>query len=112
MSQNDSTDDRLATFNSAAMGTTMPVVTLPDGQRVQTGTVGALIINIKLYDELMGQSKVDQERKAELETMITASVPVLRMANIFSLFTPEEWIQGSSAGRRFVGEFALRSGHA
>jgi hypothetical protein len=80
MSQNNAAGDKLAALNSAAMGTTMPVVTLPDGQRVQTGTVGALIINIKLYDELLGQADVDSERKAELETMIAASLPVLTKA--------------------------------
>jgi hypothetical protein len=77
----DNTGDKLADLNSAAMGTTMPVVTLPNGERVQTGTVGALIINIKHYDELLGQPNVDQERKAELETMLAASLPVLRKAS-------------------------------
>ena len=84
MSQASDQGDKLAAFNSAAMGTTMPVVTLPDGQRVQTGTVGALIINIKLYDELMKQPVIDYERKAELEAMMAASLPVLKKASKYS----------------------------
>lgn len=72
--------DRLAAANSAAMGTTMPTVTLPGGERVQTGTVGALIINIRLYDELLSRSNVDRQRKEELEEMMSASLPVLTRA--------------------------------
>lgn len=33
-------------------------------------------------------------------------------ADMFSLFTPEEWIRGSSPGRRFVGELALKDDDA
>ena len=84
MSQNDHTNDKLAALNSATMGTTMPVVTLPDGQRVQTGTVGALIINIKLYDELMSRPEVDNERKVELESMMATSLPVLKKAGKYT----------------------------
>lgn len=84
MSQPEGTNDKLAALNSATMGTNMPVVTLPDGQKVQTGTVGALIINIKLYDELISQSNVDNERKAELESMMAASLPVLKKASTLS----------------------------
>ncbi|KAH7372276.1 hypothetical protein BKA66DRAFT_175859 [Pyrenochaeta sp. MPI-SDFR-AT-0127] len=107
MAPHDSSDDKLAALNSATMGTVMPVVTLPDGQRVQTGTVGALIINIKHYDELMSRPNIDHGRKIELEEMLAASLPVLKRADIFSLFTPEEWMEGSSPGRRFVGHLAL-----
>ncbi|CAO2656599.1 Nn.00g054020.m01.CDS01 [Neocucurbitaria sp. VM-36] len=112
MSPKEDTNDKLAALNSAAMGTSMPVVTLPDGQKVQTGTVGALIINIKLYDELLRRSDADNERKVELKNMMAASLPVLKRTSMFSLFTPEEWIQGTSPGRRYVGELALQSGHA
>ena len=35
-----------------AKGENLPAVTLPDGSKVQTGTVGALIQNIKLYDRI------------------------------------------------------------
>ena len=81
MPQTEDDNDKLAALNSAAMGANMPVVTLPDGQKVQTGTVGALIINIKLYDELMGHSDFNNERKAELEFMMAASLPVLKRAS-------------------------------
>ncbi|KAF1939240.1 hypothetical protein EJ02DRAFT_457097 [Clathrospora elynae] len=112
MPQSEDPGDKLAALNSAVMGTTMPTVILPDGQRVQTGTVGALIINIKLYDELLSQSSVDDdERRAELEAMMAASLPVLKKAGMFDLFTPEDWMRGSSPGRRFVGELAIKDGH-
>lgn len=78
MVSDSSSSDKLAALNSAAMGISMPVVALPDGQRVQTGTIGTLIINIKHYDELMSQLKVDNERKVELEDMMAASLPVLK----------------------------------
>ncbi|OAL44142.1 hypothetical protein IQ07DRAFT_592578 [Pyrenochaeta sp. DS3sAY3a] len=106
--QTNNAGDKLAALNSAAMGTTMPVVTLPDGQKVQTGTVGALIIHISHYDELLSLPNPNAQRKSELESMMAASLPVLRKANIFTLFTPQEWIQGSSPGRRYVGELALQ----
>ena len=32
----------------------LPVITLADGTKVQTGTVGTLIQNIKLYDRVCG----------------------------------------------------------
>ncbi|KAL6702473.1 hypothetical protein ACN47E_001628 [Coniothyrium glycines] len=107
----EETRDMLATVNSAAMGTNMPVVTLPDGARVQTGTVGALIIHIKQYDELVKQPTADNVEKSQLEAKMAASLPVLRRAGMFDLFRPEEWTQGSSPGRRLVGQLALRNDH-
>ena len=80
MSQEGNTGKDLAAVNSAVMGAVMPEVVLPDGQKVQTGTVGALIINIKRYDALMGQTEVDNKRKEELEAMMAAALPVLKMA--------------------------------
>ena len=59
----------------------MPIVTLPDGSKVQTGTVGALIVNIRTYDELLDQgSSADQGKKKELEDRMTASLPLLNKA--------------------------------
>lgn len=82
--QNKNAGDKLAALNSAAMGTIMPVVTLPDGQKVQTGTVGALIINISHYDELLSLPNPNAQRKSELESMMAASLPVLRKASTSS----------------------------
>lgn len=81
MSQSgDNTSGNLAAVNSATMGASFPEVTLPNGKKVQTGTVGALIVNIKRYDEVMRQAEVDHQQKADLEAMMSASMPVLRMA--------------------------------
>lgn len=70
--------DALADINSATLGTSMPVVTLPNGQKVQTGTVGALLVNIKSYDEIMGKTPVDEKRKQELEEKMSASLQLLK----------------------------------
>lgn len=106
MSQNEHRKDQLAAVNSATMGTTMPVVTLPDGQKVQTGTVGALIINIKLYDELMGQPDVNNERKLELESMLAAALPVLKKASKYTtphfFLTADEWCKLNDFHCRYV----------
>jgi hypothetical protein len=56
----------------------MPVVTLPDGSKIQTGTVGALLVNIREYDRLMSGSAINNEKKQELEEKMAASMPVLK----------------------------------
>lgn len=74
-----SKNDDLQSINSATLGTAMPVVTLPDGTKVQTGTVGALLVNIKAYDEVVAQGAgADQGKKAELEGKMAASLPLLK----------------------------------
>ncbi|KAF2252832.1 hypothetical protein BU26DRAFT_547488 [Trematosphaeria pertusa] len=103
-------DDNLAAINSATIGTAMPVVILPDGQKVQTGTVAALLINIRAYDELVSGSNPDEGKMNEMEARMAASLPVLKKVGIFQLFTPEEWTQGTSAGRKFIGELAFKEG--
>lgn len=129
-------DDNLAAINSATIGTAMPVVILPDGQKVQTGTVAALLINIRAYDELVSGSNPDEGKMNEMEARMAASLPVLKkvgkltflfyykpnclvillilklmtFVGIFQLFTPEEWTQGTSAGRKFIGELAFKEG--
>ncbi|PSN59630.1 hypothetical protein BS50DRAFT_579859 [Corynespora cassiicola Philippines] len=100
--------DSLAALNSTTLGTTMPVVTLPDGSQVQTGTVGALLKNIKAYDQLVAQENVDQAERKELEAKLAAALPVLKKVGFFELFTPQEWMQGSSPGRKYVGEMAAK----
>lgn len=73
----------LAALNSTALGTLMPTVTLPDGQKVQTGTIGALIVHIKEYDQIMQNTPVDVSRKRELEGAIAAALPVLKKAGTY-----------------------------
>ena len=61
----------------------MPVVTLPDGFKIQTGTVGALLVNIREYNQLVSNSPVDGTKKKELEDKMVASMPVLKKAGEF-----------------------------
>lgn len=72
----------LSALNSTALGTLMPTVTLPNGQKVQTGTIGALIVHIKEYDAIMARTPVDGARKRELEGAIAAALPVLKTAGM------------------------------
>ncbi|KAF2654204.1 hypothetical protein K491DRAFT_717377 [Lophiostoma macrostomum CBS 122681] len=102
-------NDTLQNINSATLGAQMPIVTLPDGSKVQTGTVGALIVNIRTYNELIARGpNADEKTKTELEGKMAASLPLLKKAGMFGLFAPQEWVQGTSAGRKFVGELALK----
>ncbi|KAJ9659489.1 hypothetical protein H2198_003064 [Neophaeococcomyces mojaviensis] len=110
-----SSSDTLASLNSAALGADMPVVTLPTGQKVQTGTVATLLINIKKYDALAAQAETaNGQEKVEFDTQIKdiehfflAAMPLLHKVGMFDLFIPDEWIAGTrSAGRRRVGELA------
>ncbi|KAI0841198.1 hypothetical protein F5Y06DRAFT_293686 [Hypoxylon sp. FL0890] len=80
----DATDNgsKLAALNSATLGAEMPQITLPDGSKVQTGTVGALLINIRAYNEA-------------------------HQVGMFDLFRPEEWIAGDNEGRKAVGKMYL-----
>lgn len=47
------------------------------------------------------------ETKSTLETRMETATRDLLDAGVFELFRPEEWIQGSSMGRKFVGVSAL-----
>ena len=59
----------------------MPTVTLPDGRKVQTGTVGALIVNIKEYDQIVAQgADGDAKKKEELEDKFKAAMITLKIA--------------------------------
>ena len=80
-----------------AEGESLPAVTLKDGSRVQTGTVATMLHNIKLYDA---------GERGEIERELELSIPTLFKVGLFDLFSPEEWTQGKSPGRRFVGEKA------
>ncbi|KAI0171569.1 hypothetical protein BJ166DRAFT_519064 [Pestalotiopsis sp. NC0098] len=100
-------NSKLANLNSATLGAKMPEITLPDGSVVQTGTVGALLINIKAYNE--AHASGDEDKKAKLKEAMSATLPMLKKVGFFDLFTPEEWIQGDNEGRRVVGQLALES---
>ena len=68
-------------------------------QKVPTGTVATLLHNIRLYNQ-----GVDNAEKTQLEREMKTAIPLLKKVGLFDLFTPGEWMQGKSPGRRFVGE--------
>ncbi|KAI1206501.1 uncharacterized protein F4807DRAFT_233306 [Annulohypoxylon truncatum] len=102
MANNTDDGSRLASLNSATLGAEMPQITLPDGTKVQTGTVGALLINIRTYNEAYKAG--DKGKLAQLEEAMRATLPLLGRVGMFDLFSPEEWIQGDNEGRRVVGK--------
>ncbi|KAL3481276.1 hypothetical protein BJX99DRAFT_253580 [Aspergillus californicus] len=102
-STDDMTDD-LQNINNQTLGTAanaFPIVTLPNGEMIPTGTVGALLVNIRKYDA--GSS----DQRSAIEPAIRAAIPVLQKVGMFQLFSPEEWIHGDSQGRALVGKLAL-----
>lgn len=141
MAESNEPSSRLSAINTATIGKPMPEVTLPSGQKIresrpvilcifreypstfqhdsradnatspETGTVDAMVINIRKYDELVAQGGSGSEKEQyELEEKLLAAVPLLKAVGLFDLFKPEEWIHGgSSEGRKFVGQAALRS---
>ncbi|MDQ7735715.1 hypothetical protein QT231_23740 [Halomonas sp. SpR1] len=78
----------------------LPSVQLKDGSRVQTGTVAA---NIHLYNS---------GERGQVEMELKLAIPTLVKIGLFDLFSPEEWINGSNPGRRFLGECAREFLHA
>jgi len=76
-------------------GEVLPQVTLKDGSRVQTGTVATMLHNINLYNAGV---------RGTVEDELILAVPTLFKVGMFDLFSVEEWINGSNAGRKFVGE--------
>ncbi|KAI8592663.1 hypothetical protein HDU89_008396 [Geranomyces variabilis] len=97
----------LAAINQKILGADQSfiTVTLADGSRVQTGTVATLLHNARLYDALPADAK---EERQKLEEEMRAAVPTVEKVGLFDLFTPEEWMAGSSAARRFVGAAAKK----
>ena len=91
--------DPLATVNRKilAPGESLPAVQLKDGTRVQTGTVATMLHNVSQYN---GGARGEVERELEL------AIPTLAKVGLFDLFPPSDWIAGTNAGRRFVGEKA------
>ncbi|KAK6957941.1 hypothetical protein Daesc_000731 [Daldinia eschscholtzii] len=89
MADNVSVDreSKLAALNSATLGAEMPQITLPDGSKVQTGTMGV----------------GDKDKQAQLEDSMRATLPLLDKVGMFELFPPEDWISGNNEGRKVVG---------
>ena len=130
-SQDESNLAALSEINNkfVTQGQTLPAVTLPDGSKIQTGTVGALLMNIKLYDRVYAGESVEGEfgtcwsceqganeigtgfTKEGLEQALTVPIPTLAKVGLMDLFPPDEWIAGSSAGRKFVGAKAKEMGY-
>jgi hypothetical protein len=81
-----------------AEGEKLPLVRLKDGTRIQTGTVATMLHNIREYDK---------GSRGTIETELEMAIPTLFTLGMFDLFTPEEWLRGTSPGRRFVGEKAI-----
>lgn len=87
------------------------------GERVPTGTVGTLLLNIREYDALVakeGRTNEDERQLEELRAQMTLPIPFLKKVGLFDLFSAEEWANGSGAkaspGRRLVGEAARSMG--
>ncbi|EGX96991.1 hypothetical protein CCM_01650 [Cordyceps militaris CM01] len=99
--------ESLQAINNKTLGTSadaFPVVTLPSGEKVPTGTVGALLVNVRAYDAAAAAG--DIAAQDVLAGAIAAAVPVLRKVGLFDLFRPEEWASDKSPGRSLVGELA------
>ncbi|GAW12325.1 hypothetical protein ANO14919_016900 [Xylariales sp. No.14919] len=92
----------LSDMNSATLGAKFPEITLPDGSKVQTGTVGALLLNIRAYNT--AHAAGDTAKTQALESSFEAALPLLDKVGLFDLFTPDEWIRGNNEGRRAVGK--------
>ncbi|OAA35755.1 hypothetical protein BBO_08600 [Beauveria brongniartii RCEF 3172] len=101
------TPESLQAINSKTLGTSagaFPVVTLPSGERIPTGTVGALLVNVRAYDAAAATG--DVAAQDTLSEALRAAVPVLHKVGLFALFAPEEWASDKSPGRSLVGEMA------
>ena len=94
----------LATINQKILadGESLPAVTLRDGTRVQTGTFATLMHNIDLYNN---------GERGDIENEMQLAVETLARIGLFSLFTPDEWMNTSNQGRHFVGSLAQGLGY-
>ncbi len=107
MSREPTTQESLQAINNKTLGTSagsFPVVKLPSGETIPTGTVGALLVNIRAYDAAAAAG--DAGAQDTLEAAIRAAVPVLHKVGMFDLFGPDEWASETSRGRSLVGEIA------
>lgn len=101
----------LAAANNATLGpestAAFPVIKMKDGSSVPTGTIGALLVNIKAYDQAYAAN--DTNKMKDLEQKMVAAVPLLKKIGFFDLFSAEEWEAGANKGkhgRAFVGKTA------
>lgn len=99
MDKNVENADQLAAINHKILsdGQVLPAVELKDGSRVQTGTVATMLHNVNLYNA---------GERGQVEQELELAIPTLVKVGLFDLFAPDEWINGSNPGRRFVGERA------
>lgn len=99
MDKNVENTDQLAAINHKILsdGQVLPAVELKDGSRVQTGTVATMLHNVNLYNA---------GERGQVEQELELAIPTLVKVGLFDLFVPDEWINGSNPGRRFVGERA------
>lgn len=99
MEKNVEHTDQLAAVNHKIVseGQVLPSVQLKDGSKVQTGTVATMLHNINLYNS---------GERGQVEKELELAIPTLVKVGLFDLFAPEDWINGSNPGRRFVGELA------
>lgn len=97
-------NETLAVINQKilAEGESLPTVTLRDGSRVQTGTFATLIHNINLYNK---------GERGDIENEMRLAVETLGNIGLFSLFTPDEWMNTDNRGRYLVGILARESGY-
>ncbi len=91
--------EQLGSINKkiVAEGEELPVVTLKDGSKVQTGTVATMLRNVALYNA---------GERGEVEEQLKIAVPTLIKVGLFELFSVDEWINGQNPGRSFVGLYA------
>lgn len=84
--------EQLGSINKkiVAEGEELPAVTLKDGRKVQTG----MLRNVALYNA---------GERGEVEEQLKIAVPTLVKVGLFELFSVDEWINGQSPGRSFVG---------
>ena len=99
MSNSIENSDQLAEANQKIVseGQVLPSVRLKDGSKVQTGTVATMLHNINLYNS---------GERGQVEKELELAVPTLIKVGLFELFAPDDWINRSNPGRRFVGELA------
>ena len=104
----DEENQRLKAVNQHVVqaGCDLPAVRLRSGQVVQTGTVAAMLANIRRYNA---------GERGEVEAALRLCVPTLMAIGLFELFPPEAWVghqdepgRSDNPGRSLVGREAQR----
>ncbi|MCJ1423425.1 hypothetical protein MMC29_001308 [Sticta canariensis] len=88
--------DQLGEVNNqlVAEGQSFPEATLKNGSKIRTGTLGALLNNIRRYNA----------GEKGLEGHMRLAIPTVFKAGLFDLFPPDQWKSESNAGRTLVGQ--------